>query len=103
MVGTDAFRRQQQEDQINRLTVERLEIDRAREPREQAEQLVELGELAVRNGDPVADAGRAELLPLQQNLENGALVLPAQFGRLGSELLQRRRLAIDLECGNGGI
>src|ERR1700722_9344367 len=98
MVGAGAFGRQQQKNQIDRLAVERIEIHRSREPREQAEQLVERRELAVRYRNAVAHPGGAELLPLQQNLEDGALALPAQFGRLGGKLLQRLLLAIDLEC-----
>ena len=37
MIGAGAFRREQQKNQIDRLAVERLEIDRTLQPREQAE------------------------------------------------------------------
>ena len=97
MVGAGAFRRQQHEDQIHRLAVERLEIDRPIEPCEQPEQLVEPDELAVRNGDPVADSGRAQLLALQQGLENAALALPGQLRGLRGKLLDRLLLAVDLQ------
>src|SRR5262249_1922018 len=70
VICAGAFRCEQKEDEIDPLAVERFEIDRAVEPRKQAEQLVQLGELAVRYRYPVADAGRAELLALQQGLED---------------------------------
>src|SRR5262249_241671 len=73
------------------------------EPRKQAEQLVQLGELAVRYRYPVADAGRAELLALQQSLEDRALVLPGQFSGFGGQLLQRLFFAVDLERRNDRV
>ncbi len=96
MIGAGAFRREQQKHQIDRLAVERFEIHRPLQPREQAEHVAELRQLAVRSGDAVADAGGAELLPLQQDFENGLLVLPGEFGRLGGDLLQRLLLPVDL-------
>ena len=50
--------------------VRRLEIDRRSSRGEDAENRRALGELAVRNGDAVADAGRAETLALQDGVEN---------------------------------
>ena len=93
MIGAGAFRREQQEDQIDRLAVERLEIDRPLQPRKQPEQLVELRQLAVRNGDAVADAGRAELLALQQDFEDRALALAGELGGLA-----RRAPAAPASC-----
>ena len=103
VVGARGFRRQQQENQIDRLAVERLEIDRLVQPREQAEQPTELRQLAVRNGDAIADAGRAELLALQQHFEDRALVLAGQFGRARGQLLDRLLLAVDLERRNDRV
>ena len=60
MVGPGALRRQQQEYQIDRLAIHRLEIDRAFETGKQSEQFFQLGKLAVRDGDTVADGGGAE-------------------------------------------
>ncbi len=40
VIGAGAFRRQQQEDETDRLAVERFEIDRPLQPRKQSEQLV---------------------------------------------------------------
>src|ERR1044071_1974984 len=96
MIGAGALRREQQEDQIHRLAIERLEIDRPLEPRKQAEHVAELLQLAVRNGDAVADAARGELLTLQQDFENSLLVLPGKLRSLGGNLLQRLLLPVDL-------
>ena len=52
--------------------VERLEIDRPLQPREHAEDALAFGELAVRDGDAVADAGRAQPLALQHRVEDFA-------------------------------
>ena len=103
MIGAGAFGREQQKNQIDRLTVERLEIDRPVEPREQPEQPLQLGELAMRDGDTVADAGRAELLALHENLEDRALVLTGQLRGLGGELLQGLLLAVNPQRRNDGI
>ena len=103
MIGAGSFRSKQQEYKIDRLAIERLEIDRPIEPRKQTKQLVELCELAVRDGDAVADAGRAELLTLQQDLVDGAFVLAAELGRLSGEFLQGLLLSVDLERGNDRV
>src|SRR6185437_6667807 len=55
MIGAGAFRRQQKENQIDRLAVERFEVDRPIEPREQPEQTRQMRHLAMRYGDAVAD------------------------------------------------
>src|SRR6478609_4865154 len=73
VIGAGAFGGEQQEDEINRLAIHRFEIDRTIETREQPEDLFQLGQLAMGNGDAVADRGGAELLPLQQHLEHCAL------------------------------
>src|SRR3984957_11674974 len=96
-IGARAFRRQQQEHEVHRLAVHRLEIDRAFEPGKQAEQFFQLGKLAVRDGDAIADGGGSELLPLQQNLENRAFVLSGQHGGARRQFLQRLFLAVDLQ------
>src|SRR5215470_12142741 len=100
MVGAGCFRREQQEDEIDRLAVECLKLDRAIQAGEQAEQMLELGQLAMRYGDSIADAGRSKLLALQQHLENGALALARQLGSARRKLLQRLLLAVDLERRN---
>src|SRR5690606_30754218 len=103
MVGAGALRREQQEDEIDRLVVEGLEIERLRQTREQAENARQAGQLAMRDGDAVADAGRAELLPLEQRLEDLALVETGHPGRLLGERLDDLLLAADLEGTDYGV
>src|SRR5437588_12957520 len=100
MIGARRFRGEQQKDQIDRLAVERLEVDRPIEPREQAEQSLELGQLAVRDRDAIADAGRAELLTLLQDFQDLTLALSGEPGGARREFLDRLLLVVDLERGN---
>ncbi len=97
MIGARALRRQQQEHQIDRLAVHRLEIDRPIEAGKQPEQLFQLGQLAVRDGDAIPHRGGSELLPLQQDLENRAFVLPGQQRGTRRQFLQRLLLAVDFQ------
>jgi hypothetical protein len=59
--------------EIDRLIVQRLEIDRRFQSREDASDALHAGQLAVRNGDAVADTGGSQLFALQDRLENVAL------------------------------
>ena len=70
VVRSRRFRGDQHENEIDGETVRGFEIDRALEPGEDAENLLAFGELAVRNGDAVADPGRAEPLALQDRVED---------------------------------
>jgi len=88
MVGPGRFRRQQQKDQIDRLLVHRIEIDRLVQAGEDAVKAVKTDRFAVRNGDAVADARRAQALALQQRVEDGALVDPGQRRRGLRQFLQ---------------
>src|SRR5579872_2083854 len=57
VIGARAFRREKQKDEVDRLAIHRLEIDRALKPGKQSEDLFELRKLAVRNRDAVSDRG----------------------------------------------
>jgi hypothetical protein len=57
----------------------------------------------VRNGNAIADRGRTELLALQQDFQNRALILTRELGRAGGEFLDRLLLIIDLERRNNRI
>jgi hypothetical protein len=103
VIGAGAFGRQQEKDQIDRLAVERLEIDRPIEPREQSEQPAEIRHLAVGNGDAVADSRGAELFALHQDLENGLLALAGEHRGTRRELVQRLLLIVDLEGGQDRV
>src|SRR4051794_11725348 len=102
MVRAGTFWREQQEHQVDRLAIERLEVDRTLEPREQAEQLLEVGQLAVRDRDAIAHASRAELLALHQGFEYQPLVQPGELRGTPRELLDRLLLAIHLERRDHG-
>src|SRR4029079_9485678 len=103
MIGAGAFRREQQEDETDRLPVERFEIDRPFQPCKQAEQLVELRKLAVRYRDAVADSGGAELFALHQRFENRLFAMAGNLRGLGGKLLQRLLLAVDPQRRNDRI
>src|SRR5262249_37326435 len=83
MIGTGSFRREQQKHEIDRLAVERLELYGPFEAGKKSEQFVQLGQLAVGNGDAVAYAGRTKLLALLQRFQDRLLTLAAEFGSLG--------------------
>ena len=92
MIDAGIRQRQQQEDQIDRQAVDRLEIDRLREAGEIAEHAGQAFDLSVRDGDAAAEAGRADLLA---GIEAGDDVLGGNAarppGRIG-ELLDQRLL-----------
>ena len=98
MIGAGGLRRKQQKHQIDRLAVERLKINRSFESCEQSEQLAELRQLAVRNGNAISDPGRTKLFALLQNLQNGPLALARELGRLGGQLLQKLLLQNIFVC-----
>jgi hypothetical protein len=97
VIGASAFRRKQEKDEIDRLTVERLEIDRPVKPRKQSEQPCQICHFSVRDGDAVADRRRTEFFPLHQNVKDRALVLAGQNSRTRGKLVQNLLLAVDLE------
>src|SRR5580704_6500483 len=61
------FGRDQHEKQMRRVAVERLEINALHVTSEGPQNLGDLGQLAMRNRDAVADCGRAESLALSQD------------------------------------
>ncbi len=80
---------QQQEDQIDRLFVDRVEVDGLFQPREHPIQTCKAGQLAVRDGDAIADAGGAQLLAFDQDVEDGALGQAGNLGGAACQFLQR--------------
>src|SRR3954468_6325434 len=103
VIGARAFRRQQQENRIDRSLVDRVEIDGMAEPREHADRLGQPGHAAVRDGDAAADAGRAEPLALQQTVEQATLVEAVKLRRFGGQLGQQGLLAGRLYTGQNGV
>ena len=103
MVGARRFRGDQHEDEIDRQAVRGLEIDRALEPGEDAENMLAFGELAVRDGDAVADPGRAEPLALQDRIEDLARRQAGDERRALAHFLQRLLLAVHPQGGQDGV
>ena len=92
MLGAGIGRGEEEEDEIDRQSVDRLEIDRLREPREIAEHAAQPLDLPVRNRGAGAEAGRADLLA---RIEAGDDVPRREAGqprRGGGELLDQRLL-----------
>ena len=73
MIGAGALGRKQKNDDIDFLAVDRVEVDRLGEAREDADDALQPLQLAMRNGDAMAEPGRAEPLALQQDVEDVAL------------------------------
>ena len=103
MIGAGGFRRQQQKTKIDRLPVERVEIDRAFQSREQPEQAAELRQFAVRNSDTVTHPRRTKLFPLQQDFKNCLFALPRQLGGARSKSLDSLLFVVDLERRQNGV
>lgn len=70
VIGASSFRGQQQKYQIHGLIIERLEIDWRFEPGKYAGNGRDPRQLAVGNGNAVADAGRAKPLALQNCIKD---------------------------------
>ena len=62
------FGSDQKEDQVHGSSVERVETDAGFGKPERCDQVLDAVGFTVRNGDPLSDACRAELLPVHQNL-----------------------------------
>ena len=73
------------------------------EPGEDAEDAVAFGELAVRDGDAVADSGRAQPLALQQRVEDFARRQARDLRGALAHFLQRLLLAVDAQRGKDRV
>src|SRR5687768_17120414 len=103
MIGPCSLRGQKQKQNIDGLTVESIEIDRLFQAGDEAEDPIQPGKLAMRDGDAVADPGRAEALALQQRLENLVRAAPDEPPGQRAEFVQRLLLAVDLQGWRNGI
>src|SRR5688572_3970792 len=88
------LRHQEHEHQAHRVAVGRFERHRLRQADEAAERLFQALDAAVRDGDALAEAGRAELFAREQRVEHQApgeavMVLEQQPGLLEQALLAR--------------
>ncbi len=95
MVGAGTLGGQQDANQIDRLLVDRLEVDRRLQAGEHRLQVGQLGKLTVRDGDAVAHTGRAKPLALHEDIEDTPLGEVDQIGGAPRQLLQGLLLAGD--------
>ena len=72
VVGASPLRREQQEHDIDRLAVDRIEIDRLGKPRKDSDDAFKARNFAMRDGNTLAKSGRAEPLALEQHVEDDA-------------------------------
>jgi hypothetical protein len=89
MIGASAGRRQQHDDKIDRLVIDRIELDRLVQPGEQGNDLIKAGDLAMGNGDAIAQAGRPQLFTAGDRSEDVVGRMPGQFRRSRSKLLKQ--------------
>ena len=97
MIGTGGLEGEQQKNEIDRLVIERLEIDCPLEASEQSYQPAKPGHLAMRDRHAISHGRRAELLTLKQNLQNCLLALVGELRGMRGKFLDRLLLAIDFE------
>src|SRR6185436_16296314 len=101
MLADGVLRRDEQEEEVRRLAVERVEVDALRMAAERAEDALQRPQLAVRDGDSVADRSAAEALALPQDLNQALGVdLGVLAGEVNGELAQYLILvrAADVRC-----
>ena len=103
MIAAGVFRGQEQENQIDRLVIERIELDRLIQAREHADDLLERSGLDVRYGDATAEPGRAKPFTLKQRVEQFALLKAGEFRGALAEFLQRLLLALGLQGGDATV
>src|SRR5262249_57650576 len=97
MIGSGRFGGQQQEDEVDRLIVERVEINSTVQARKQSEQPGQVRQFSMRDSNAIADRGAAELLPLHEDVEYRSFVLSGKQRCARCKLLQHLFLVIDLE------
>ncbi len=89
-------RRDQQEEDVDRLAVERREVDALARERDGADEPVDGRVPGVRDGDALADAGRAELLAAEDGADDALEVLVGRAGRPRWRLRTISRIASSL-------
>src|SRR5262245_12436166 len=100
MIGTGALRREQQEHNIDRRAVDRIEINRFGKPSANAGDALQPGELAVRYRDALAEPSRSKALALEQRVEDIALLQAGEPRRARRQFLKKLLLGFDLERSN---
>lgn len=90
-------REQQEEDEVDRSLVDRVEADGSAKPREESERLSDRLHTCVRQCNAVAHSRRPEMLTLLQGDIDNLGVEVERRGGPPSELLQQGRLAADAQ------
>jgi len=103
VISASCFRREQQKDEVDRLTVERFEIDRALQPCEEPKESAKFRKLAMWNRHATTYAGRAKLFALKQDFQNFFFALSRQLSCARGQFLDRLLLAVNLQPCNYGV
>jgi hypothetical protein len=97
VLGAGVRRREEGEDQVHRTVVDGVELDRLFETHEDSPDAPQALESRMRDGDPVADAGRPGGLALDETFEHVGRLQPVKTRRhLGDD---RERLTL-AGCGH---
>src|SRR6476469_8221270 len=97
MIGARAFRREQQKDNVDGCSVNCVEVDRIGKARADAGDALKANEFAMRDGDALAEPGRAQPLTLQQRVEDVTLLQAGEPRRARRQILKQLLLGLDLE------
>src|SRR5690606_29231598 len=103
VISARMFGREQQEDQVHRLVVQRFELDGFIQASEQAHDLLQAFEFYVWDSDSSAEAGRAKAFPLQEGVEEIPCLKRCELGSALAQLLKRLLLALRLQGRNDAI
>ena len=95
MVGARAHGSEQQHHQVDRLIVHRFELHRGFQLGEHRRHRAEAGKLAVRDGDAVAEPGRAQLFAIVDGFEDGRRILARDLGCPLGQPLQHVQFGLD--------
>ncbi len=102
VIGSGFFRREQQKQDIDGLAVEGVEIDGFFKPRRRAEQMRQTGNLAMGNGDAIADGGRPKSFALQKRIEYDIAHEAGSRCGEGAQLFDRLFFACNPQVGQNG-
>jgi hypothetical protein len=103
MLGACIDRRQQHGDEIDRHVVDSAEIDWLHKLSKDADHMIQSFDLAMGNGDAVADPRGAQPLALQHHVENLAGGNTGKRAGALGEFLQRLLLGADPERRDDGF
>ena len=97
------LRREEDEEEVGGLAVDRGEVDAALRPAEGREQVRHPGQLAVGDGHALPHAGGAQLLPLEQDLGQPSRVEAVRAPERSAQFAQDARLVGGLQVGEDQV